>query len=487
MQQGVRYVVVGGGSAGAIAASYLKKYWGPYASVTQVYDHKNPGIGVGESLTPIIYDYLNYVGISREDMIKNTNATVKLGLKFKNWLGDGRYFYHGFVPHQPSNPLYPLEAVYEVINNIPNGDTSYGSYMFETGRVPTRETATQSLHIDATLFSKYIEKKFSSLLNIIDGVVQKVNVDNDGIKSLLLQDGRVIEGDFFIDASGFQSVLIKELDNEWIDMQDWLPIDRCIPNPLPYTFDAQPVYTTSEASSEGWILQVPLSNRWGTGYLYSSNFLDEEKAFDNFNAFIKTNYKVPLNNTSKMLKFKSGYWNKQWVKNCICVGLSSGFAEPLEATNIHHTVLQLTKFVQHFTDKCNERSRTEYNSYMSNFYQNAYEYLRFCYVTRRTDSKFWQYMSENIPKEVKDIVELISRGIPSHHTLSGSIFNYNNFIRVGVGLGLIDRDAWRTEAIKRNLIASCHHAWVNLQKIKIQDELESIEHINLIHSILKSK
>jgi tryptophan halogenase len=359
--------------------------------------------------------------------------------------------------------------------------------MLEKNRIPCGDPREnpQSLHIDATLFGKFVENKFKNLIEIVDGVIENVVVDNSGIKELQLTDGRVIKGDFFIDASGFQSILMKSLENEWVDMSDWLPVDRCIPNPLPYTFNTQPPYTTSEATEDGWILQVPLSNRWGTGYLYSSNFLSEEKAFEKFEYFVEKNYNSKLNNTSRVLKFKSGYWKKQWVKNCICVGLSSGFAEPLEATNIHHTVDQIINFV-HFhncTSFISEHSVEKYNKKMIDFYRSVYLYLRFCYDTKRTDSEFWKYLTGNTPKEVDNINEMLHNGIISNFNLDGSIFIFTNFIVVGKGQNKINVEAWRGEMERRSLSKACVKSWHTLKDYKNKKEDTSIDHLQYITSL----
>jgi tryptophan halogenase len=485
MTEPYHYVVVGGGSAGMICATYLKAYWRNNAKVSIIYDHKNPGIGVGESLTPIFYNYLNYVGITRNELVQNVNATVKLGLKFKNWMNDDKYFFHNFFCKPEANLTYPLEYIHEIVTDQYNLGNAYGPHMLENCRIPSNVQATQSLHIDATLFSKYVEDKFKNLINIIDGVITHVNVDEAGINNLVLEDGRTISGDFYIDASGFQAILMKRLENEWIDMSEWLPVNRCIPNPLPWVFDKQPPYTTSEATEDGWILQVPLSNRWGTGYLYSSDFLSDERAFEKFEKFLNKNYNSTLNNTSKVLKFKSGYWKNQWVKNCICVGLSSGFAEPLEATNIHHTVDQITTFVNHHnaTTLISPLSIKNYNKIMSGFYYSVYLYLRFCYDTKRTDSEFWRYLTNTTPDDVVSVNELLQNGLINHYNLPGRIFYYANFLMVGYGQGKINKKSWKTEVNKRNINHLCEISWRELINYKLEDEKQSVDHLQYIKSI----
>ena len=478
-----KIVVVGGGTAGLIAASFLKVTYGPHVDITVVYDHKNPGIGVGESLTPFIYSYLDAVGITREDLIKNVNATVKLGLKFKNWMNDGSYYWHPFQQKDPNQ--HNIDAIFDLAHNTYDLDTGYSSYFLESNRIPNDPKAPQALHIDAVLFARYIEHRFKDRLNIVDGIVDQVHHENKHINKVVLSDGREIQGDFFIDASGMQSVLFKHLDVKWVDKKDWLPIDRCIPNPVPWEFINQPTYTISEASKDGWILQVPLSNRWGTGYLYSSQFQSDGAAFDSFDQFLQKNYGTDLN-SSKVLKFQSGYWEEQWVGNCIAVGLSSGFSEPLEATNIHHVVYQLWMFIELFNLEIFEYDKKKYNKMMTSFYNNVYLYLRFCYTTNRTDSEFWKYMSSNTPEAVKELEEKISKYSMNIYSLPGTVFAYNNFTRVAHGLGKIQRLSYLKELQIRNLFNNARLTATKLKIEKLIDYEHSIDHLEYIRSVLNS-
>lgn len=444
MQKKFKFVVVGGGTAGIIAATMLRAYWLDNADVTLIYDHSKPSIGVGESLTPLIYSYLRYVGITREELIKNVNATVKLGLRFENWLNDGKHYYHSFYEANIQDE-YNIGSGYDIANNNFDSGPLYSSFYHDNFVIPEDPNAPQSLHIDAVLFSKYVENKFKDHLTIIDDEVIDVKLDETGIDSLVLKNTGEYKGDFYIDATGFQKVLFSKLNVKWNNMSDWLPINRCIPNPLDFEFKQQPTYTISEASQDGWILQVPLSNRWGTGYLYNSDFTTEEQAFERFSKFVKTKYNTTLKNTSKVLSFESGYWDKQWVGNCICIGLASGFSEPLEATNIHHTVYQLMKFSDMFALRVTEYDRVNYNNVMRKFYEDVYLYLRFCYHTGRTDSEFWRYMSNNVPESITNMAEKVRYNILSKQTTDGDIFTYHNFTAVANGLGIIDSESYRRE------------------------------------------
>ena len=478
-----KFVVVGGGTAGIMAATYIKTYWGDNIEVTLIYDHKNPGIGVGESLTPIFNNYLNYVGIKKEEIIKNVNATVKLGLKFKNWLNDGSYFYHNFA-NTPSRHETEITA-YNIANQQYDNDTCHSPYYMENNLLSS--VGSYSFHIDATLFSKFVENKFKDKLEIIDDVITEVVKNGDDIIQLITKSGKKITGDFFIDSSGFQSVLMKHMNSEWIDKTDWLPIDRFIPNPVEWDFKEQPCYTTSEASKNGWILQVPLQNRWGSGYLFSSQFTTDEEAFEDFSKWTKNTYGQKLTNNSRVLSFKSGYWKKQWVGNCIAVGLSSGFAEPLEATNIHHVVYQLELFTAINSLQPCEYDRIIYNKSMENFYENAYLYLRFCYTTGRTDSKFWQYITNNTPDIVKQLEKKVKLDYLKPVNIPMEIFGHTNFSCITHGLKKNDPEKIKEILIQRNLYNFAEGQASMLKQKNIIQLRSAFNHKKYIEGILNAE
>lgn len=486
-----KIIVVGGGTAGIMAATYIKTYWGDLVEVVLVYDHSKPGIGVGESLTPVFNIYLDYVGISREELIKHCNCTVKLGLKFKNWLNDGKSYYHNFDMTTQSDPRN-MGALWDIATNNYDGGYGHSAAMLDNNLIPYGDNLNinDTLHIDATLFSKYVENKFKDKLTIIDDEVIEVRLKpgEKMIDTLVLKTRGDLSGDFYIDATGFSNVLFKPLGSKWNDMTDWLPIDSCIPNPVEFEFIEQPPYTTSEATEDGWILQVPLSNRWGSGYLFNSSFTDEEKAFDKFEKFVKERYNTPLKNTSKVLKFKSGYWDEQWIGNCIVVGLSSGFAEPLEATNIHHTVFQLITFIDFYNFKINQYDIKVYNQLMKEFYYNIYLYLRFCYTTNRTDSEFWKYITYNTPDDVINVLEKIKRDpIISPLLIPGPTFISKNFTTVAYGLGHIDSRSYADILTNRALNnISMQQSKVTFARKKELLDRHTVNHRSYIAHILKS-
>ena len=478
------FVVVGKGTSGAIAATYIKTYWGDLVKVILVHDSKQKTLGVGESLTPNVYQYLDYIGITRDELIKNVNATIKLGLCFKNWTGDGSSYYHNFSQLKNIVDNNNFISAYDIINNDFDNTFLYGRYCLDNNLIPPDQSYTQSLHIDATLMNEYILEKFKDKLEIVDGkIVDLIKTENQIIKTLILDDGRKIEGDFFIDATGFNSFLFKKFNRKWINRKDWMPLDSCIPNPTDYEHQSINPYTTAEASEDGWILQVPLQNRWGTGYLYSSQFTTDEIAFERFQKFLKNKYKKKLKNTSRIIRFESGYWNEQWIGNCLAVGLSSGFAEPLEATNIHQTIYQILAFVNMYNFKIFSFDMERYNEIVNSFYDRVYDYIRFCYTGGRSDSNFWLYMKNNIPERIKKIEDKVCYSLSKDSSWNANIFNFINFTVVANGLNKINKKSYFDELTNRMIIDYAKQESIKIKEEKIAINKKFIDHLYYIKKI----
>jgi len=490
-----KIIVVGGGTAGIMSATYFKAYWGNLVDVTVVYDHSSPGIGVGESLTPTFDTYLKRVGITTQDLIENCHATIKLGLKFKNWTKNSTG-YHSFPLNQNIEDLTNIDLDFylpeagEILNNNFQQGISYNDLFFETNKIPSNDLSSfrHALHVDANKLGRYIEWRFKDYLNIVDGVVETVNFKNNKIDSLILKNGNTITGDLFIDCSGYQRLLISKLTSDWVDISKDLPTDRTIPNPLFKEFDTIPVYTTAEATKDGWILDVPLSNRHGTGYVYSSKFTSDDEAKKEFNSWLLKNYNTELQ-SDRVIKFKNGYHKKSWVNNCLSIGLSSGFIEPLEATSIHLVVIQLEIFAKLYNLNSEEENFNQevFNTEIRNFYENAFQYIRFFYDTNRTDSEFWKYMTNNRPQWLKNLNKQLSNGFINDTHFSNSLatmFSSLSFINIGYYHNKFNPTAVRKYLENKHLYNRCLEADTIVTKNKTKIFNSAVDHTLLIRSIL---
>ena len=410
--------VVGGGNAGVMAAAYLKSFWDHNCNVTLVYDHSIPIIGVGESLTPLFDRYIDAIGVSTKELVRNCNATVKLGLLWKNWRYEGSKGYHGFQNNDLFNnvdqTLIHFDAVsaYEISQNIsPAVGFTYDPFYYTSGKLPSDDDLSfrHAIHTDANLTGKYIESKFKDRIKIIDGNVQQVNVKDKEITSIVLKDGQKLTADLFIDATGLSRVLINSLDPKWIDKSRYHPTDRAIPNPVVKDFNFIPSHTTAHASKDGWIFDIPLRNRRGTGYIYSSQFTTDEEAKQRYNDWLMAEFNVELT-SDRVIAWDQGHLKEGWIGNCVAVGLASGFIEPLESTNVHHSFTQIDQIARTLTPgKILGAVRNNYNEKLQIHYEDSFNYTRAIYCSGRKDTEFWRWCNDvdNIPPAVLDMLQIM--------------------------------------------------------------------------------
>lgn len=492
-----KIVVIGGGTAGVMAATYFKSYWGNLVDVSMIYDHRNPGIGVGESLTPLFDSYLKTVGVSTVELIQNCHATIKLGLKFTNWTTPGSEWTHSFPMNEALacvNPtLLEFNAIdaYDILHNRYNNAYNYDDYYFKNNLIVDYDNLSyrHALHVDANLVGRYIESKFKDKINIVDGIVKTVNVKDNNIESAVLNTGEVITADLFIDASGMECVLFKHLNPTWVDVSDQLPTNRTIPNPLFKDFDYIPPYTHAAATKNGWILDVPLSNRRGTGYVYCSDFTSDEEAKRDFDQWLTKTHNVGLQ-SDRVIKFSNGYWKEQWIGNCVCMGMASGFIEPLEATSIHNTVSQLEKIAAlNYLDNNNTFSQKTYNEFTQHMYETAFKYIRFFYHTKRNDSEFWKYLTNNVPAWVTDIEEKIQHSFITAFDLNhrGVMFDSTSFLSVAYGHGYCTREGVAKLLTTKYLYNHAQHTADQILKIKNEMYKKSVDHKQWIDFVRSSR
>lgn len=487
-------VVVGNGTAGVICASFLKTYWKERAKIILIHDSSKGVIGVGESTTPAIFDYLRFIGISTLELLKFTNTTLKLGIKFKNWKNDNKHFYHNFAePNIPDNSLnktYFLSSAYSILNNSFDNDLYLQNYFTENHLLPKEfpNDILHALHIDAYKFSQYILEKFKSKIQIIDSAIENVMMNDGSIDYLVLKNEQKIKANLYIDATGFSKILIKEMNPEWVDKKKYLPLDRAIPTSIENTHNYIPTYTLAESTKNGWTWQIPLQDRYGSGYLYSSEFTSDDEAFLEYNKWIEKNHKSKLT-TDKIIKYNTGYFKDQWIGNCIAIGLSSGFIEPLESTAIHTSIRQTFYIANFYNLKINEFSRKKYNQKIRNVYETIFDYIRLHYYTKRTDSPFHSYMNENTPEWIAELEEKVNDNFINHYDFydNDDLFTTINYITLLNGLNLIkNKDGIKNYLSNNNFYDISKSEFLQIKEIKKINRMNSIDHKKFIEIVKNS-
>lgn len=418
------FVIVGGGSAGWIAGAclarlLLKTARGGY-KITLVESPEIGIIGVGEATVPSMQDLIAFLNIDEADFVKATNATYKLGICFKDWNKIGGEYWHPFGELGPmieNQPLHQHWLQQKIINpqtpdlhNISICSMAARANKFQKPVKNTQsvyEWLSYAYHFDAVKGAEYLRDYGKNKgVNHITGRVVEVKTDQEGmIETLKLEDGREIQGDFFIDCSGFVGLLIeKTLKSEFDDWTHWLPVDRAIAVPTKPNGPLTP-YTTSHAREAGWTWRIPLQNRVGNGYVYSSKFASDDEAMATADMCIAGERIAE----PRTIKFKAGRRREPWVKNCLSLGLASGFLEPLESTAIHLVIANIFRFFDHFPKTENfEVLRKAFNHRGIREIEEIRDFiiLHYC-VSERKDTDFWRYVTTmDIPDTLSERLEI---------------------------------------------------------------------------------
>jgi tryptophan halogenase len=395
-------LIVGGGTAGWVAAAILARaLTGTATRITLVESAEIGVIGVGEATIPPFVDLLQFLGIKLPDFIHHTGATLKLGIRFDGWNGPDTSYWHPFGTF--GTPVARRPFHHAVLQARAAGATAGVADFNLCAALATRDLAFSptaptpggarfALHLDAVLVARYLAQYAQSLgVTRIEGTVTGATRDARGlIGAVQLADARRVEADLFIDASGFQGVLIdRELAEPYIDWRAHLPCDRALALPTPRG-SRLPPYTLSAAMAAGWRWQIALQHRTGNGYVYASSHQTDAAAADELADVLGTAVQAP-----RLLRFTPGRRARAWVGNCVSIGLASGFLEPLESTSIHLACAGVFNLLDHFPDRaCDPALAASYNTELANELEHVRDFLILHYaLTQRRDTPFWSDMA----------------------------------------------------------------------------------------------
>ncbi len=403
MSTAQRVVIVGGGTAGWMTAAGLTTVAGHRCEVTLVESAEIGTVGVGEATLPHIKDFNDYLGIDEAEFMRATQGTFKLGIEFVDWGKPGNRYIHPFGTY--GQPLGGVDFVHNWTRARLRGDAaplesySYAIMAARAGRfdVPTadakslKSTYAYAYHFDAGLYAAFL-RTFAERKGIkrIEGKIVEVRQDPSGghIRELVLQSGEVVAGDLFIDCSGFRGLLIEQtLKSGWEDWSSWLPCDRAWAVPCARVSAPLP-YTRATALEAGWQWRIPLQHRTGNGYVFSSAFIDEETAATR----LMGNLDGEAQAEPRLLKFTTGRRKASWKDNCIAIGLTSGFLEPLESTSIYLAQIAITNLLQLFPDRdIDPRLRAAFNRLVDIEYDRVRDFLILHYHANARDGALWEH------------------------------------------------------------------------------------------------
>jgi tryptophan 7-halogenase len=441
-------VVAGGGTAGWMTAAALAKVLGPRLTITLVESSEIGIVGVGEATIPAIGQFNRLLKIDEDEFLRHTQGTFKLGIEFVNWWEQGQAYMHAFGPVGRDLAYIPFHH-YWLRDQAAGAAGSLWDYSLNwvaakqgrfarLERVPDTPLAglAWAFHFDASLYAAYLSK-FAQALGVrrldakIAGALQTPEGD---VRALKLEDGRELAADFFIDCTGFRGLLIEQaLRTGYDDWTHWLPCDRAQAVPCSSVNPLTP-YTRATALDAGWQWRIPLQHRTGNGHVYSSAFTTDERAREQLLA----NLDAPALAEPRLIKFSTGRRKRLWNRNVVCMGLASGFLEPLESTSIHLIQVTIQRLILHFPHlgDCEERRR-EFNRAAA----AEYDYIRdfiilHYYANNRVGEPFWDACRNMaIPDSLRHRIELFreSAGI---FCATDDLFQHSSWLQVLWGQGV---------------------------------------------------
>lgn len=363
-----KFIILGGGTAGWLTALYVKKFI-PYSEVVVVASSNIGILGAGEGTTPHFTEFMRLLEVPIEGIFEHADGTKKLDITFTNWTGEGSKY---------SNPFWE------------------GKY---------------ALHFNANKLANYLQSIAieRGITHIDDEMISIVSHENGNIKELTMKSGQPIEGEFFFDCSGFHRLLIgKHFGSEWESYADRLPCKRAIPFFVPHDNKDLPEHTEAIALSSGWMWKIPVKDRYGCGYVFDSDFITDEQAVQELEEHLGFKIEPP-----RIFNFSAGAYKRTWIKNCVAIGLSAGFTEPLEATSIWIAIMSLREVGNKIQGIItgDERIHEQYNTEVSSRNSDTVDFLQLHYMTNRNDSPFWKTFRQKntVTPVVQAFLEIASK------------------------------------------------------------------------------
>ncbi|GEA09891.1 tryptophan halogenase family protein [Alteromonas sp. KUL49] len=480
------FVIVGGGTAGWMTAAALSRMLQPeHVSVTLVESDAIGTVGVGEATIPDIANFNKMLGIQEADFLKATSGTFKLGIEFSNWgkLGD-KYFhpfgthgvdmngidFHQYWLHSLSDSNHPPLESYSMCAVA----AKQAKFSFPSSN-PRAVTSSirYAYHFDAIKYATFLREYAQQRgVNRVEGTIRQVstNPKTGNIDALELESGQRITADFFFDCSGLRALLIdKTLGVQYKDWSHWLPCNSAQAIPTERTEPLLP-FTKAIAQKAGWQWRIPTQHRTGNGHIYSRDFLDDEEAtqilLDNVDA-------KPIGEP-RTIRFTTGCRDQFWYKNCVAIGLSGGFLEPLESTSIYLIQQGISRFMSLFPSlNASEVIIDEYNRLMCREFEQVRDFIILHYkATERDDSEFWRYCSAmTIPDTLQHKIDLFKAG--------GRVFRDDN--------ELFTRPSWIAVMLGQNIYPDNYDPMLaNIPRSDIQRSLNSMS-VSMTAAVEKMK
>jgi tryptophan halogenase len=461
VKQVKKVVIAGGGTAGWMAAAALSKVLGKRLDIYLVESDEIGTVGVGEATIPTLHFYNQVLGLDEKKFLLETHGTFKLGIQFENWRDIGVDYLHAFGNTgtdfwAAGFHNFWLKGTHLGVNH------DFGDYCLERRAAESGKFAhlpknglKYAYHLDATAYGKLL-RKYSEKLGVtrVEGKISSVKTcENSGfIESLVMESGQVVDGDLFIDCTGFRGLLIEQtLHSGYEDWSHWLPCDRAMPAQTHSSGPPDP-YTRAVAHTAGWRWRIPLQHRVGNGLVYCSRYMSDDEAQT---VLLESIDAEPITDP-RVIRFQTGRRLKQWNKNCIAVGLSSGFLEPLESTSIHLIQQSVLRLIKMFPiEGVKQVDVDEFNRQTHASFEDVRDFIVLHYkATERDDTAFWRHCRNmEVPDSLARRLNLF--------TETGRLFLADNELFT---------DSWLQVMIGQGVMPSAYHAVVDTMD---EDELRS--------------
>lgn len=460
-----RIVIVGGGSAGWMAAAAISNAVGKSVQVTLIESEEIGTIGVGEATIPPVRYFNGRLGIDEATFLRETSGTFKLGIEFVNWTRNNHSYFHPFGQYGAEFDQIPFYQYWMrehlAGDPTPVDEFSMGWAAARAGKFQhpatdkrlIQSTFDYAYHFDATLYARYL-RKYSEAKGVTRLEGKVTHVDQDGetgfLTAVTLEDGRRVEGDLFIDCTGFFGLLIEQtLETGYEDWSHWLRCNRAVAVPCQSPDGELLPYTKSTAKEAGWQWRIPLQHRVGNGYVYCDEFATAEAAETELLSSLDGD---PLADP-RHLRFVTGRRKQFWNRNCVAIGLSAGFMEPLESTSLHLIQYGIMRLLALFPDKAmSPLLAEEYNALTHAEYERIRDFLILHYkATERRESSLWEYTAN---MEIPDRLAYKIDQFRSHGMLVSDereLFNNPSWIAVYIGQNIVPEKAPALSALRPNV------------------------------------
>ena len=395
-------VIAGGGTAGWVAAATFARFLGNRASVTLVESDEIGTVGVGEATIPQIHNLIIGLGLDQTDFLRRTNGTFKLGIEFSDWLGEGHSYIHSFgytgrgVGLIAFRQLWLRGRALGVAGEL--GDYNFNIAAARLGRMSTSAGSktipdlAYAYHFDASLFARMLREYAEERgVRRVEGMILDVERDSESgdIMALALNGERKVQGDFFVDCTGFRSLLLgKTLGVSYQDWSRWLPCDSALAVPCESSEAFRP-YTQALSRKAGWQWRIPLQHRTGNGHVYSSKFISDDEAASTLLA----NLDGAALADPRPIRFTSGCRETFWSRNCVALGLAAGFMEPLESTSIHLVQSAVGRLLNVLPGDLTrtESARETFNRLSAIEWARVRDFITLHYYANGREGPFWNY------------------------------------------------------------------------------------------------